>query len=202
VKRPCASGRRGATLANVSQDVRDKAGEIEPAPLPLFDRWDAAGWTGETRRDDFYSRGRRVLILPAVMLIILVGLAADSRMFLFAVALPLLVGFIYLLIAYQANHLRLRITKALTTISFAPLWQPTRKTLPTAQLRGFEVVEIKAWVSSPQERVEVPLWEIIAVTGSDVLVPVHIWLAFRQPAPAVAVVARLNWVLSQLRDKQ
>lgn len=171
----------------------------EPRPLPLRDQFDASGWTGATRHDDFFDRSGRVYIGPAMMLLIVVALASNSWLFRLAVALPILAGFAYFLIAYQLDHVQLRITRDLVTFSYTPLWLPTIATLPTAELRGFEVTEFKAWVTSGRNRFEAPLWEIIAVAGNDVLRPIHISLVFRQPKNAEEIAARLNWVLSRLR---
>jgi hypothetical protein len=182
--------------------MNDAPGEVEPIALPLLDRFDAAGWTGEVRNDDYFGRDRRTLIGPAIMLIILIGLASSSLMFQLAVALPIFFALIYFLCAYQVNHLRIRITRSLVTFSSTPMWLPSRPPLRTAQLFGFEVVEIKVRIRGDQERVETPLWEIIAVLGDDVKRPVHLPLAFRQPRPAQAVAARLNWALSRVRDGQ
>lgn len=172
----------------------------EPKPLALRDQFDAAGWTGATRHDDFFDRGKRSFVGPAMMIVVIIALASNSWTFRLAVALPILAGFAYFLIAYQIDHLQLRITRDRVTFSYAPLWLPPTITLPTSQLRGFEVIDFKAWVTSGRTRFEAPLWEVIAVAGNGALQPLHIALVFRQPRHAEELAARLNWVLAKVRQ--
>jgi len=184
----------------VQNDPPMNEASVEPAPLPLLDKLDATGWTGEVRNDDYFRRDNRGLVLPAIMLIVLVALASSSLIFQLAIALPIFCLLIYFLVAYQVNHLHIHITRSRVTISSTPMWLPGRRTLPTAQIFGFEVVEIKARVERGHERVDATLWEVIAILGDAVKRPAHLPLAFRLPRSAQAVTARLNWALARVRE--